>query len=339
MSVFSSSDLAGPRSSVGSAPSPAAAWQLQYHLPVLSQKGLLCLQKGAKRPRALPCLRRFRLSQRRVLQAAGHLWMRFGEFSHYSSIFIIFKAFSVRLSMQNWHSCLLKSSAFSKPFFPPHTCHFVALPTLWRCDRHLSTDKCFSHHHHPWTSFLSVGLCLPWCTRRGRSGFTVRRVTPSHTFLLIDSIESLEQLFKYTYNTWCDSSMNLNVVPPPFFPHSCFPPSGMFPVVASLSTYVRSGIECWSNSGFHTPLITSTSVGGLIIMDSKIFQSPLKNHIPWWRRFFFSFVFFRDFFSFWLMCLPWSKYLETLAVINTNIQRGLFLLQPWFMWSLVYSHA
>lgn len=224
-------------------------------------------------------------------------------------------------------------------FSPPHTCHFVALPTLWRCDRHLSTDKCFSHHHHPWTSFLSVGLCLPWCTRRGRSGFTVRRVTPSHTFLLIDSIESLEQLFKYTYNTWCDSSMNLNVVPPLFFPHSCFPPSGMFPVVASLSTYVRSGIECWSNSGFHTPLITSTSVGGLIIMDSKIFQSPLKNHIPWWRRFFFSFVFFRDFFSFWLMCLPWSKYLETLAVINTNIQRGLFLLQPWFMWSLVYSHA
>lgn len=121
------------------------------------------------------------------------------------------------------------------------------------------------------------------------------KTTTVHIFLLIDSIESLEQLFKYTYNTWCDSSMNLNVVPFFFHPccsHSCFPPSGMFPVVASLSTYVRSGIECWSNSGFHTPLITSISVGGLIIMDSKIFQSPLKNHIPWWRRFFFRFFFF-----------------------------------------------
>lgn len=47
-------------------------------------------------------------------------------------------------------------------------------------------------------------------------------------------------------------------------------------VVASLSSCVKRGIECWSSSGYRTPSITSISVGGLTIMDSKIFQSPLK---------------------------------------------------------------
>jgi len=46
--------------------------------------------------------------------------------------------------------------------------------------------------------------------------------------------------------------------------------------VASLCSYVKRGIECWSNSGFLTPLTTSISAGDLIIMDSKLSQSPQK---------------------------------------------------------------
>lgn len=59
-----------------------------------------------------------------------------------------------------------------------------------------------------------------------------------------------------------------------------FSPLAFSPAVANLSSYVKRGIECWSNSGFHTPLITSISVGGLTIMDSKIFQSPTENSNP-----------------------------------------------------------
>lgn len=88
-------------------------------------------------------------------------------------------------------------------------------------------------------------------------------------------------------------------------------PSGLSPAVVSLSSYVKRGIECWSNSGFHTPLITSISVGGLTIMDSKIFQSPLKTATRDGEDFFF-----------WLMCLPRSKYFGILNVINTNIRWG-----------------
>lgn len=90
LSSFSSKDLACPGSSVGSPPPSPATWQLQYHLPILSQEGLHCLQKGAKRPCALPCLWHLRLSQRRVLQTAGYLWMCFGKFQKYGHIIIFF---------------------------------------------------------------------------------------------------------------------------------------------------------------------------------------------------------------------------------------------------------
>ncbi len=73
LSVVPFEDIACPGSSVGSPPPSPATRQLQYHLPVLSQEGLHCLQKGAKRPCTLPRLRRLRLSQRRVLQTAGYL--------------------------------------------------------------------------------------------------------------------------------------------------------------------------------------------------------------------------------------------------------------------------
>lgn len=43
----------------------------------------------------------------------------------------------------------------------------AALPTLWRSYGHLPTDKCVGHHHHSWTSFLPLGIRLPWCPRRG----------------------------------------------------------------------------------------------------------------------------------------------------------------------------
>lgn len=74
-------DFARAGSSVGAASSPPATWQLQHHLPVLSQESLHCLQKGAKRPRTLPRLWRLRVPERRMLQTAGYLWMRFGEVS------------------------------------------------------------------------------------------------------------------------------------------------------------------------------------------------------------------------------------------------------------------
>lgn len=76
---FSSADFACPGSSVGATSSPPATRQLQHHLPVLSQEIVHCLQKGAKRPRTLPRLWRLRVPQRRMLQTAGYLWMRFGE--------------------------------------------------------------------------------------------------------------------------------------------------------------------------------------------------------------------------------------------------------------------
>lgn len=53
------------------------------------------------------------------------------------------------------------------------SCSLSALPTLWGSDRHLSADKRLCHHHHPWTSFLLVGFCLPRCPRRGGPRFTV----------------------------------------------------------------------------------------------------------------------------------------------------------------------
>lgn len=69
---------------------------------------------------------------------------------------------------------------------------------------------------------------------------------------------------------------------------SGFPPSGLSAAVGSLSFYVKKGIACWSNSGFHTPLTTSINAGGLIITDSKIFQSPLKTST---RKVFFVLAF------------------------------------------------
>lgn len=54
----------------------------------------------------------------------------------------------------------------------------AALPTLWRSYGHLSADKCVGHHHHSWTSFLPLGICLPWCPRRGGPRPPVCRLTP-----------------------------------------------------------------------------------------------------------------------------------------------------------------
>lgn len=175
---LSSEGPARPGTSVDGPPPSAAARQLQYHLPVLSQEGLQRLQKGAKRSRPLPRMWRLRLPQRRVLQTAGGLRMRFGKFlavskSHHKVTFcfyyLVFPAsadtFIVRLT--------------TLPF-----CFFwTALPTLWRSYGHLSTDKCLGHHHHPGTSLLPVGFCLPRCPRGGGPRFTVQLITHTHTHL------------------------------------------------------------------------------------------------------------------------------------------------------------
>lgn len=58
-----------------------------------------------------------------------------------------------------------------------HCLSLAALPALWRSYRHLSTDKCLCHHHHPRTSLLPLGFCLPRCPRRGGPRFTVRQIT------------------------------------------------------------------------------------------------------------------------------------------------------------------
>ena len=138
------------------------------------------------------------------------------------------------------------------------------------------------------------------------------------TFL--ESGSNIKLGHSFIFDTCCCRE---NKLTPVFFP------SGLSAAAANLSSYVKRGIECWSNSGFHTPLITSISVGGLTIMDSKIFQSPLKNSNPWRRRSP----------SPWLLCLPRSKYLGTLKRDKYKHLTRVLLPQPWFMWSLVYNHA
>lgn len=62
-------------------------------------------------------------------------------------------------------------------FFLKDLLCLAALPTLWRSYVHLSTDKCLGYHHYSWKSFLPLGICLPWCPRRGGPWSPVCRLT------------------------------------------------------------------------------------------------------------------------------------------------------------------
>lgn len=79
----------------------------------------------------------------------------------------------------------------------------AALPALRRSYRHLPTDKCLSHHHYPWTSFLPLGFCLPWCPRRGGPWFTVHHTvqTFEHS-LAVSWFHSTDLTYtSYTYTS------------------------------------------------------------------------------------------------------------------------------------------
>lgn len=105
----------------------------------------------------------------------------------------------------------------------------------------------------------------------------------------------LIMLFDSTFSRWTLISPNTKTVNllgvhwkylGKIHPH---PLCALSAAVGSPCFYVKKGIACWSNSGFHTPLTTSINAGGLTTTDSKIFQCP-RRHQP--KMFFGCLVFF-----------------------------------------------